>query len=420
MNNDIHVLHFSSLQVWIASCFAFKLQFVDVLAFMNKVDTSKDHDSSKVIIKGDLLKGVTDWHNEVCGALTKRFVEDHTPDFVKEIIKGENLEEPNDSGEISDSTMCDPFVLHVRLLLTASEMMISCLRLHDLSEDAVSAIKNWFTLFDQDEFDEFLQCCDNYDHWKGEIEHKKTSYEVALSGITVGSGGEGEFFDPGTLFIYLAHAVFMECYDPSFVLLGEKSRKETTSGQNRSKETSKWQEACGSLVKWRFPYDSFKGMTGTDTMEFPILSLLNPISPAIMTPTDSGRAPPVHLLHYYLFLKMKETLNRKLEDGGMVISEKDVYEFDVLDDMLVIHNDRTNVQMEKIAGREKYFKNAVVSRGIKNVVFGKGQQGFRIDRECNNDTFLMGRDSFAFIIAKIAKYRKEPKKGNWDELANPF
>ena len=75
---------------------------------------------------------------------------------------------------------------------------------------------------------------------------------------------------------------------------------------------------------------------------------------------------------------------------------------------------------KKIAGREKYFKNAVVSRGIKNVVFGKGQQGFRIDRECNNDTFLMGRDSFAFIIAKIAKYRKEPKKGNWDELANPF
>lgn len=398
MSEDIRILDFSSLQVWVTSCFAFKLQFLDVQDFMNTLDMSDDE--TKIITKGNLLKSVADWHNEICGVLTKKFVKEHTPQFVKDVIEEANLTVPNNSGARSDIMMCDPFNLHVTLLIKASEMMISCLTNHELSGDTVSAIKNWFELFAQPEFDEFLQLGENYDEWKNKLSSLQLSYSLAIGVDTIGFGDLGQFFDPSTLFLYLAHAVFMECYDPSFVCIGQYSKHEQTAGLNRSKETFAWQEACGSLVKWRFAYGSFKGMTGFDSLEFPILSWLNPMRPGI------ERKMPMHAIHYQLLEKMHMVLNEKADEGGFNINDREGNEFGVLETMLSTLSNSTGNQMSKMVGREKYFRNAV----------RHGGRGFRIDRDFNNDLFLMGDDSFA----NITKCQKEQRKEKCDEFENIF
>lgn len=404
MSEDIRILHFSPLQVWVTSCFAFKLQFLDVHDFMNTLDMSDE--KAKMITKGNLLKSVADWHNEICGVLTKKFVKEHTPKFVKDVIDDANLTVPNDSGASSDIMMCDPFNLHVTLLIKASEMMISCLKNYDLSGDTVSAIKNWFELFEQAEFVEFLRFGENYEEWNCNLVSLKLSYAIAIDVDTIGSGELGQFFDPSTLFLYLAHAVFMECYDPSFVRIGRNSKHEQTTGQNRSKETLAWQEACGSLVKWRFAYDSFKGMTGYRDLAFPILSSLNPMRPGIEMNMQQGKAPPVHAIHYQLLKKMHTVLNEKAQEGGFRINDREDYAFGVLDIMLDTLDKSTEDQMSKMLGREKYFRNSV----------RKGGGRFRINRLFNNDMFLMGDDSFA----NITKCQKEQRKGKCDEFANIF
>ena len=401
MSADISILRFSSLQVWVASCFAFKLQFLDVRDFMKKVDMSDAKPDSKMIIKGNLLKSVADWHNEICGVLTKQFVTEHTPDFVKDVIEESNLTVPNNSGAMSDIMVCDPFNLHVTLLVKASEMMIECLANQDLNCDTVSAIKNWFEVFEQTEFNDFLRSGENYDEWKRQLTSLQLSCTNAIEQDTIGSGELGQFFDPSTLFIYLAHAVFMECYDPSFVSIGLHAKHDPTAGQNRSKETFAWQEACGLLVKWRFAYESFKGMTGSDGTEFPILGCLNPMSPGIEKTMQKGKSPPVHVIHYRLFLKMHKVLNEKAEEGGFNIDVEEEHELGVLDLMLDTLDKRTKDQVRKVLGREKHFKNAVSKGG-----------GFRNDRNFNNDVFLMGDDSFG----NITKCQKKEKRDEFENL----
>ena len=118
------IMLLSPLQVWFASCFAFKLQFTDVRAYLNKIEVCEDSDY-KTIVDGNLQKRVVDWHNEICGVLTRKYVKEHTPEFVREIFNNAKLQVPNDSGASSD-ILCDPLDLHVSLLVKASEMMISC------------------------------------------------------------------------------------------------------------------------------------------------------------------------------------------------------------------------------------------------------------------------------------------------------
>jgi len=407
------ILDFSALPVWFASCFAFKLQFLDVQDYINQVDLL-DNETDKIIIKGSLLKRIVDWHNEICGVLTKKFVNDHTPKFVKGVIDNSTLTEPNDSGTNSDITMCDPFDLHVTLLMKASEMMISCLAKSELSGDAVAAIKNWFALFDQPEFDDFLQCSQKHVEWKEKISLQHSSFSFAIDSDTIGFGDLGQFFDPGTLFLYLAHVVFMECYDPSFVCLVENSKLEQTGGQNRSRQTLAWQKACGTLVKWRFKYDSFKGMTGKSPMKFPILSSLKPMSHEIENEIRKGKGqaapPPVHNIHCLLLQKMYWLYDDKVQNTGIRINAREKVEFDVLDAMLDELKRRTEGQMGKLLGREKNFRNA-----IRN-----GRKGFRIDRDSNNDLFLMGDDSDSIAnLIKRQKQKKE-KKENREGLGNPF
>ena len=245
MTDNIHILRFSSLQVWVTSCFGTKLQFTDIQAYLNHVKESTD-EPTNIAIKGNLLKRVVDWHNEISGVLTQQFVKDYTPSFVSEAIDSAKLSVPNFSEEQSD--LCDPFNLHVALLKKASEMMIACLREADLSEWAVSAIRHWFELFDTPQFDTFLQSSQGYDELKAELRGVMVSYPDACDPDTIGSGGLGQFFDPSTLFVYLAHAVFMECEDPSFVSIDKMCHKKTP-GTNRSEHTLAWQNACGSLVK---------------------------------------------------------------------------------------------------------------------------------------------------------------------------
>ena len=377
-----------------------KLQFLDVQAYLNDIEQSNDK-TEKIIIKGNLLKRVADWHNEICGVLTKQFVNNYTPDFVKEVIEDEKLTVPNNSGARSD-IMCDPFNLHAALLVKASGMMITCLESCDLSGDTVSAIKNWFELFEQPEFDDFLRCGEKYEEWKNKLSCLNLSYKVAIDANTIGYGELGQFFDPGTLFLYLAHAVFMECYDPSFQCLVRNSQLERTAGQNKSEETFAWQQACGSLVKWRFPYDSFKGMTGSDYMNFPILSSLKPMSLMM----EDGKVPPVHVVHHHLLEKMIWVLDEKVQGGEHDINGAEMAEFEVLDDMFMTLKSSTDDQIGKLKVREKFFRSA----------FRKGG-GFRIDRDFNNDLFLMGDDSDS--IANLIKRRKQ-KKENREGLGNPF
>jgi len=376
---------------------------------MEKVDMSDDEDD-KLIIKGNLMKSVVNWHNEICGVLTIKFVEEHTPDFVKEVIDDENSTVPNDSGEISDKTKYDPFKLHVTLLMKASQMIISCLANVDLSRDTVSAIANWFELFKQPEFDDFLLSDGNHEEWKRQVKEVQDDYEHAIDANTIGSGNLGQFFDPSTLFLYLAHAVFMECYDPSFVCLvkGSKhgSNRKQTAGQNRSEETFEWQVACGILLKFRLGDDSFKGMTGSDPMEFPILNNLNPMRPSIERYTQAGLTPAVHDIYKALLEKMHDSLNEKAQLGGITLHEREREEFHFLDEMVRLVHNSTEEQKPKLVGREKYFRNAV----------RKGASEFRIDRDFNNDLFLTGGDRFA----NITKCRKKQNEEKCDELKDLF
>ena len=414
MTANICILHFSSLQVWVTSCFAMKLQFTDVQAYLNEVERYKDP-STYITIKGNLLKRVADWHNEICGALTKQFVKDCTPDFVTEAIDSAKQPVPNNSEE--QSNICDPFNLHVALLKKASEMMIACVGEVDLSQWAVSAIRNWFELLESPEFDKFLQSSQGYVRLKAEMTAVRVSYYCASDPNTIGSGVFGEFFEPNTLFLYLAHAVFMECYDPSFVSIVQMTHKGIT-GDNRSEHTLAWQNACGYLVRWKFSIGSFKGMTGPDNMEFPILNVLKPISTVVEAELRNQKGPPVHSIHLSILESMSCILTEKAQKGGLTLQQEETAEFGMLNNMCNMLHTRTCEQMGKISNREK------ANRSSQR----KGVHRFRIDRKFNNDLFLMGDVSFGNIIKgqknfgntikgqKKAKERDELR----DELENLF
>ena len=141
-------------------------------------------------------------------------------------------------------------------------------------------------------------------------------------------------------------------------------------------------------------------MTGFDSLEFPILSWLNPMRPGI------ERKMPMHAIHYQLLEKMHMVLNEKADEGGFNINDREGNEFGVLETMLSTLSNSTGNQMSKMVGREKYFRNAV----------RHGGRGFRIDRDFNNDLFLMGDDSFA----NITKCQKEQRKEKCDEFENIF
>ena len=401
MSKDI--LDFSAVQVWVTSCYAVKLQFLDVEDFMEEVD-QLDNETDKIIIKSSLLKRVLDWHNEICGVLTRKYVKEHTPEFVREIFNNAKLQVPNDSGASSD-ILCDPLDLHVSLLVKASEMMISCFVEVDLSKDAVNAMKNWFDLFDQPDFDAFLQCSEKYVEWQTKIQSLQFSFQCSSESDNVGNGNLGHFFDPGTLFIYLAHAVFMECYDPSFTCIPSGSRRVQTDGLNRLKYIEEWQHHCGSLVKVRFESDLFKGMTRHDPMEFPILGELNTVR-AQMDEKKYGtdKTPPVHVLHYHLLDRMFNVSINLVEEGDFCINQKEEHELNVLECMCSKLRKKVTIQMKKLDLREKTFRS--------DLKRGK-QKGFRIDRAFNNDIFLMEKDVFANFI-------KVRRKENWDEMKNPF
>ena len=422
------VLQLSSLQVWVASCFAFKLQFLDVQQYMESVDrigymnsdneteeseTEEDQTdksetekikTGKMMIKAILLKRVADWHNEICGVLTQKFVGQYTPGFVNDVIGEMTLAAPNDSGALSD-VVCDPFDLHVALLKKASEMMISCVEDLELRDDAVSAIKTWFELLAEDEFDEFLRCSEQYDHLKNELSQLQESLASAINQETIGSGTLGQFFNPSTLFLYLAHVVFMECYKPSFVCI-VKSRNVETKGQNRSKQTMTWQKACGSLIKWQFPYDSFEGMGGNVTIAFPILGQLKPISSMIERFLGKNKPPPVHEIHLGLLEKMYAVIMQEAQHGGSPLDEDDKHELSDLTSMLEKLCKTTTLQVSKLKDREKFFKSYKRNEGGK----------YRIGRGFNDDLFLMGDSSFANII----KCQTEEKKEKCDEFKNLF
>ena len=429
-DNDKIVLQFSSLQVWIASCFAFKLQFRDVQQYMNSIDrigyrnsdneteeseTEEDQtdksetkkiETEKMIIKAILLKRVADWHNEICGVLTQQFVSDYTPSFVKGVIGEMNLTPPNDSGALSD-VVCDPFELHAALLKKASEMMISCVSDLELRAEAVTAIKTWFELLAEEEFDNFFSCSEIYDYWKHELSQLQESLAsaMAINEETIGSGNFGQFFNPSTLFLYLAHAVFMECYKPKFVCLVD-GKHVHTKGLNRSEQTLIWQKACGSLIKWQFDYDSFKGMGGSPSIAFPILNQLKPITSVVNGYLQNNKPPPVHEIYIGLLEKMHDNLWEEFQHGGSTLDEEDTHEFENLTGMLKTLKGKTCERLEKLGNNEKYFKSTKRNDGGK----------YRIDRDFNEDLYLMGDSSFANII----KCQTEEKKEKCDEFKDLF
>ena len=424
------VLQLSSLQVWVASCFAFKLQFLDVQQYMESVDrigymnsdneteeseTEEDQTdksetekikTGKMMIKAILLKRVADWHNEICGVLTQKFVGHYTPGFVNRVIGEMTLAAPNDSGTLSD-VVCDPFDLHVALLKKASEMMISCVEDLELRDDAVSAIKTWFELLAEDGFDEFLRCSEQYDHLKNELSQLQESLASAIASNeeTIGSGNFGQFFNPTTLFLYLAHAVFMECYKPKFVCI-MKGKNVHTKGGNRSEQTLSWQKACGSLIKWQFVYDSFKGMGGSCSIAFPILNQLKPITSAVERYLKNNKPPPVHEIYIGLLEKMHENLYQEFQHGGSTLDEEDIHEFENLTGMLDTLKGKTDERLDKLGQNEKYFKSATRNHGGKS---------YRIDRGFNQDLFLMGDSSFANII-KCQTEEKKEKRNEFKDL----
>ena len=418
------IMLLSPLQVWFASCFAFKLQFTDVRAYLNKIEVCEDSDY-KTIVDGNLQKRVVDWHNEICGVMTNGFIHHHTPAFVQAVIENFSLAEPSKDPGAELVIIPDPFTLHVALLVKASEMMIWCLAEAEveLSSGAVLLIKNWFELLQVDQFDIFLQCSNDYATLKKDLSALVFNYDEAIANMTNAHGRVGDFFDPNALFLYLTHAVFMESYKPSFTWIDDNCKHQKTEGQNDMIHTRVWQKASGSFLQWRYSIKEFKGMTGSKkSPPFPFLGELNRITLHVETAMEKKEVPPVHVIHVQILHKMILNLKEKAQQGWITIEESERGQFSLLDVMLSQLQTSTQLQLDKLFEREKRFRSDIKT--------GK-QQGFRISRQFNNDLFLMGPSSFGVIIIDATTGSQKKKKSlddsprkrkkiQLDELENMF
>ena len=205
-------------------------------------------------------KRVSSWHTKSLIPLTKHFTEKYKlPIFaVKAVDAASNL----------DFDLDVPKCLHILLLQEASKEILDIWGKGAVGEDTAKKVSEWFTLMEsvvesrlfgdvQDliETEDFLGVLESYSVNKDRI-------KSALS--------ERPFFDPQTLFIMVAHMVYMctQCTQH-----GGLSSIKTTKLSSSEEDIDKWEEVSGSMFADIFRVDEHQMKKNWEDEDWTIFAL---------------------------------------------------------------------------------------------------------------------------------------------------
>jgi hypothetical protein len=194
----------------------------------------------KNVAVGDFAKRVSLWHELVLMPMSIRArvsLCQNPPVYLKQVLQQRNLTEM----EGSNNRM---FELHARLLVAASQSLVTCLEEREIGMDTKEQIQHWFDLLLRLKSVENAQRDTQRSFKQVGVDHK------GAASRNRGRGAEYALFDHRVLFIHIAHIVHFTCVETKSRLLSVSKCQMRVS----KSMIERWEQDSGRFFNTRLSF----------------------------------------------------------------------------------------------------------------------------------------------------------------------
>lgn len=398
-NPALEIIEFSAIVMFTTISFGIKLNMTGYKDWSESIDSRLfENVNHAPFLKSVLNTRVHNWQHNVFGPLTKEMMTSCNCTYVLQVIR-ENRRD-------NSSNVYDPFVLHIKLVTKASELLVSCLSIdgEGLGEKTLLQIQKWFVTIQTEQMKMiWLHTADKY---QDALIRVITRYDTIHEEDTTSTGEEYPFFDHNSLLIFLAQVVFMFCFHPIYsgeVMCADKNDDDTASVEYEHCENKRelWQNVSGHFFSYKWQMNEFKGLTNTVSIsDFPLIEVL----PGMLSTKREDfygntklldGAPCVHQSHSQLLIFYYDIISTLAsgDESHNAISQWSI--FCRFSEQAVSRNKSEVTKMSKPETVKLMYVNSMPLEKSYTPQYYFGQ--------FDNDIFLMGHHSYNYIFSNMKK-----------------
>lgn len=325
---------------------------------------------------GDFMKRVSDWHENILGPWTLHYTMTHLPNYMKSIL-------------IVNIDKSDIFELHICLLTAVSKSLVEYIAQKGVGKKTFKEIEKWFSLMQmlEDDGSMVIQAeAETRALFLAAIKDFKHESSTPATDVS-----EYPFFHHQSLFIYIAHVVYLTCVTPDqYSLLDQDHPYTNLRMMIDSDSINSWEIESANVFNDHFKMGS-AGLCNTENIPDPI-HFFDELPYKWFSEENQKRiVPPVKDLHVYI---MHKTFGRLQEimNIGEGCHEHDHDMLDRFEDHLVETGAALEARDILLRKREKTRKS--YRKTMKDSSLHKPREPCYFER----DIFLFGTESYYYLM----------------------